>query len=52
MGEDAGMQRFEFSRDVLAEIERDRFTYPDPLVQRRMEVLWLKAYGDRLRVAP
>jgi len=40
------MRRFEFSRDVLAEIERDRFTYPDPLVQRRMEVLWLKAHGE------
>ena len=29
-GEDAGMRRFEFSRDVLAEIERDRFKHPDP----------------------
>jgi transposase len=40
------MRHFEFSRDVLAEIERDRFEHPDPLVQRRMEVLWLKAHGE------
>ncbi len=40
------MRRFEFSRDVLAEIERDRFAHPDPLVQRRMEVLWLKSHGE------
>src|SRR5206468_385484 len=24
----------------------DRFWHPDPLVQRRMEVLWLKAHGE------
>ena len=40
------MRRFEFSQDMLIEIERDRFTHPDPLVQRRMEVLWLKAHGE------
>jgi transposase len=40
------MRHFEFSREVLAEIERDRFRHPDPLVQRRMEVLWLKAHGE------
>jgi transposase len=40
------MRHFEFSRDVLAKIERDRFKHPDPLVQRRMEVLWLKAHGE------
>jgi len=44
--EGARMRQFEFSRDVLAEIERDRFSHPDPLVQRRMEVLWLKAHGE------
>ena len=31
------MRRFEFSRDVLTEIERDRFTHPDPLVQRLLD---------------
>ena len=40
------MRQFEFSRDVLAEMKRDRFRHPDPLVQRRMEVLWLKAHGE------
>lgn len=46
------MRHFEFSRDGLAEIERDRFRHPDPLVQRRMEVLWLKAHGEtHVRIA-
>jgi len=40
------MRHFEFSGEVLAEIERDRFHHPHPLVQRRMEVLWLKAHGE------
>jgi len=46
VGEDARMRHFEFSGEVLAEIERDRFYHPDPLVRRRMEVLWLKAHGE------
>jgi len=46
------MRHFEFSRDVLAEVERDRFRHPDPLVQQRMEVLWLKAHGEtHVRIA-
>lgn len=46
------MRHFEFSGDVLAEIQRDRFRHPDPLVQRRMEVLWLKAHGEtHVRIA-
>jgi len=46
------MRHFEFSRDVLAEIERDRFRHPDPLVQQRMEVLWLKAHSEtHMRIA-
>lgn len=40
------MRHFEFSADVLAQIKRDRFKHPDPLVRRRMEVLWLKAHGE------
>lgn len=40
------MRHFEFSQDVLATIERDRFKHPDPLVRRRMEVLWLKAHDE------
>lgn len=43
------MRHFEFSRDVLDEIERDRFQHLDPAVQRRMEALWLKAHGERHR---
>ena len=46
------MRHFEFPGEVLAEIERDRFRHPDPLVQRRMEVLWLKAHGEtHVRIA-
>jgi transposase len=41
------MRQLEFPAEVLAEIERDRFAHPDPLVQRRMEILWLKALGEQ-----
>jgi transposase len=41
------MRHFEFSPDVLAEVERDRFHHLDPAVQRRMEALWLKANGEK-----
>jgi hypothetical protein len=41
------MRRIEFSPEVLDEIERDRFQHLDPAVQRRMEVLWLKANGEK-----
>jgi transposase len=41
------MRHFEFSGDVLDEIERDRFKHMDPAVQRRMEALWLKAHGEK-----
>jgi transposase len=41
------MRRIEFPPDVLREIERDRFRHLDPSVQRRMEVLWLKAKGEK-----
>jgi len=43
-GKDAWMRHFDFSPDVMNQIERDRFNHVDPLVQRRMEVLWLKAH--------
>jgi len=46
------MRHFEFSPDVLTCIKRDRFKHPDPMVQRRMEVLWLKAHGEtHMRIA-
>jgi transposase len=40
------MRHFEFPPNILAEIEQDRFCHVDPQVQRRMEVLWLKAHGE------
>jgi transposase len=40
------MRHFEFSQSVMDEIQRDRFNHIDPLVQRRMEVLLLKAHGQ------
>jgi transposase len=40
------MRRFEFPLNVMTEIERDRFHHADPAVQRRMEILWLKAHGQ------
>ena len=39
------MRHFDFSDDVLEEIQRDRFKHPTRLVQERMEILWLKAHG-------
>ena len=41
----AAMRRFVFSEEALAEIRHDRFHHPHPHVQRKMEVLWLKANG-------
>ena len=43
---DAWMRHFEFPPDILAEVERDRFYHVDPQVQRRMEILWLKAHAE------
>jgi transposase len=40
------MRHFQFPPTVLSEIERDRFQHVDPLVQRRMEMLWLKAHDQ------
>ena len=40
------MRHFDFSPNIMTEIERDRFYHADPLVQRRMEILWLKAHGQ------
>ena len=39
------MRRFTFSPDILAAIGHDRFHHPHPRVQRKMEVLWLKAHA-------
>lgn len=41
------MRHLEFAQDVLEEIQHDRFAHPDPIVQQRMEVLWLRAHGEK-----
>jgi transposase len=40
------MRHFEFPPDTLRRIEHDRFHDPSADVQRRMEILWLKAHGQ------
>jgi transposase len=40
------MRRFTFTDEELQAISRDRFHHPDPHVQQRMEILWLKAQGE------
>ncbi len=40
------MRRFEFTEEQRQTIARERFFHPDPAVQRRMEVLWLKLHGE------
>jgi transposase len=37
--------QLEFTPDILQEIHDHRYTHPAPLVQRRMEALWLKGHG-------
>ena len=39
------MIKINFSEQDLKTIEYERFNHPIPLVQRRMEVLWLKSQG-------
>jgi transposase len=39
------MRQFLFSEDDLVEIQHARYHHPHPFVQRKMEVLWLKAHG-------
>jgi len=41
----ATMREFTFTDDDLKAIEHDRYHYPHPHVQRKMEVLWLKSHG-------
>ena len=35
----------EFTPDILEELNHERYRHPLPLVQRRMEALWLKSQG-------
>ncbi len=39
------MRAFTFGPEVLAEIRHERYHHPQPRVQRKMEVLWLKSRG-------
>src|SRR4051812_21373409 len=39
------MREFTFSTEDLKAIDTDRYQYPHPHVQRKMEVLWLKSHG-------
>ena len=40
------MRRFDFTDEQRQAIARDRYQHVDPRVQRRMELLWLKAHGE------
>jgi transposase len=37
--------QLELSPEILKEIHYQRYNHPAPLVQRRMEALWLKGHG-------
>jgi transposase len=39
------MRTITFTQEDLRELAHDRYHYPDPRVQRKMEVLWLKGHG-------
>src|SRR3954452_10464987 len=39
------MRTFTFPAEVRKDLAHDRFHHPDPRVQRKMEVLWLKSHG-------
>jgi len=41
------MRTFSFSDDVLRRLAQERFQHPDPCVQQRMEIVWLKSHGER-----
>src|SRR5437899_5139262 len=42
---DSAMQRITFTADDLSAIAFERYHHPEPFVQRKLEVLWLKAQG-------
>src|ERR687893_675254 len=39
------MRIITFTADERRTLAHDRYHHPDPRVQRKMEVLWLKSYG-------
>ena len=38
-------QRLEFTPEIQAALQEERYHHPVPLVRRRMEALWLKSHG-------
>jgi transposase len=40
------MRRFEFTEEQRRVIASERYCHPNPRVQRRMEMLWLKCNGE------
>lgn len=40
------MRRFEFTEEELRTTANERYCHPNPRVQRRMEILWLKSKGE------
>lgn len=40
------MRRFVFTVEERQVIARERYYHPNPRVQRRMEILWLKSHGE------
>lgn len=40
------MRQFQFTEEDQNTINHERFYHPDPNVQRRMEILWLKSRGE------
>jgi transposase len=43
--EDSAMQHLTFTADDLSTIAFERYHHPEPFVQRKLEVLWLKSQG-------
>ena len=40
------MRRFIFTDEIRQELVKERYHHPDPRVQERMEVIWLKSKGE------
>lgn len=40
------MRRFQFTDEECSAIAHQRFYHPNPRVQKRMEILWLKHHGE------
>ena len=44
---DAGMRCFTFDDEVRQTLAHQRYHHPDPRVQERMEIVWLKSQGEK-----